>query len=383
MKSSVRLAAIGGVAAVATTLLAGTSLAATQQRADHSPGGSPAGAVFVQTDAVSGNAIAVYDRSGDGTLQAAGTYQTGGLGGALTGSVVDHLASQGSLAYDRGRGLLYAVNAGSNTITVFSVAGDRLIRRQVISSGGTFPVSITVHGNLLYVLNARDGGSVQGFARIGDALVRVPAWHRDLGLNPAQTPEFTSTPGQVSFTPDGSGLVVTTKGNGSDIDVFAVTPLGGPSARPVVNADPGNVPFAVSFDSGGHLVVAEAGPNAVATFTVSRGGTVTLVDRAATGQAATCWIVSDGTAFFASNAGSGTLSGYGDDGSGTLRAAGSTATGPGTVDAAVSGDGRYLYVQAGATGAVDEFRVNPGGSLTSIGSVTVPGAVGGEGIAAS
>jgi 6-phosphogluconolactonase (cycloisomerase 2 family) len=382
MKSSVRLAAVGAGAVVATTLLAGTSLAATPPQAD-SPHGGPAGVVFVQNDAVSGNAIAVYDRSGDGSLQPAGTYPTGGLGGALTGSVVDHLASQGSLAYDRGRGLLYAVNAGSDTVTVFSVAGDRLTRRQVISSGGTFPVSIAVHGNLLYVLNARDGGSVQGFVRIGAALVRVPAWHRGLGLDPAQAPEFTHTPGQVAFTPDGSKLVVTTKGNGSDIDVFAVSPLGAPSARPVVNADPGNVPFAVTFDAGGHLVVAEAGPNAVATFTINHDGTVTLAGRAATGQAATCWIAADGTAFYASNAGSGTLSGYRDDGSGTLQAAGTTATGPGTVDAAVSGGGRFLYVQAGATGAVDEFRVNPGGSLTSIGSVTVPGAVGGEGIAAS
>ena len=381
MKSSARRAAAGGVAAVTTILLAGTSLAATQQPADR-PHSGPAGVVFVQNDAVSGNAIAVYDRSGDGTLQPAGTYPTGGLGGALTGSVVDHLASQGSLAYDRDRGLLYAVNAGSNTVTVFSVAGDRLIRRQVISSGGTFPVSIAVHGNLLYVLNARDGGSVQGFARIGARLVRVPAWHRDLGLDPALTPEFTHTPGQVAFTPDGTKLIVTTKGNGSDIDVFSLSPSGRPSATPVVNADAGNVPFAVSFDARGHLVVAEAGPNAVATFTISHDGFVTLVDRAATGQAATCWIAADGPAFYASNAGSGTLSGYTDDGSGILQAAGTTAAGPGTVDAAVSGDGRYLYVQAGATGAVDELRVSPGGALTSIGSVTVPGAAGGEGIAA-
>lgn len=86
MKSSVRLAVVGGVAAAATTLLAGTSLAATQQRADRPDGGSPAGEVFVQTDALTGNAIAVYNRSGDGTLHAAGTYPTGGLGGALTGS---------------------------------------------------------------------------------------------------------------------------------------------------------------------------------------------------------------------------------------------------------------------------------------------------------
>ena len=377
MKRSIRLAAAGGVATVATALLSGTSLAATQHQ-----DGAASGEVFVQTDAVGGNAIAVYDRAAGGTLHPAGTYPTGGLGGALNGSVVDHLASQGSLAYDRTRGLLYAVNAGSNTVTVFAVTGDRLVRSQVISSGGTFPVSIAMHGDLLYVLNARDGGSVQGFARIGRTLVRVPAWHRDLGLNPAQTPEFTSTPGQVAFTPDGTRLVVTTKGNGNDIDVFAVGPRG-LSPKPVVNADPGNVPFAVSFDASGHLVVAEAGANAVATFTLHPGGTVSLVDRAATGQAATCWIASDGTEFYASNAGSGTLSGYRDDGSGALRPLGTTATDPGTVDAAASPDGKYLYAQTGAEGVVDEYRAGPGGSLAALGSVTVPGAVGGEGISAS
>ena len=199
-----------------------------------------------------------------------GTYLTGGVGGQLTGSVADHLASQGSLVYDKANGLLYAVNAGSNTVTVFSAHGDRLVRRQVISSGGTFPVSVAVRGNLVYVLNARDGGSVQGYVRIGATLVAVSSWRRPLGLNPTQTPEFVNTPGQVAFTPDGSKLVVTTKANGDDIDVFSVGPLGGLSDAPVVTADPGNVPFGVAFDAGGHLVVAEAGDDAVATFTVNQ-----------------------------------------------------------------------------------------------------------------
>ncbi len=52
------------------------------------------------------------------------------------------------------------------------------------------------------------------------------------------------------------------------------------------------------------------------------------------------------------------------------------------MDAAASSDGRYLYVQTGVQGTVDTFRVGPKGSLTAIGSVVVPGAVGGEGIAA-
>ncbi len=52
-------------------------------------------------------------------------------------------------------------------------------------------------------------------------------------------------------------------------------------------------------------------------------------------------------------------------------------------DGAVSSDGQYLYVQASGPGNVDAFRIGPGGSLTETGSVTVPGAIGGEGIAAS
>ena len=59
---------------------------------------------------------------------------------------------------------------------------------------------------------------------------------------------------------------------------------------------------------------------------------------------------------------------------------GATGTDPGTVDAA--SNGQFLYVQAGKNGTVDEFRVNANGSLTAIGSVTVAGAAGGEGIVA-
>ena len=381
MRSTARFVTAGAAALAATALLATPSLAATQGARHASVPAS--GEVFVQTDGTSGNAVVVYDRHGDGTLTRAGQYATGGLDGILAGSVVDHLASQGSLTYDRAHGLLYAVNAGSDTVTVFGVPGGHLVRHQVIGSGGTFPVSVATRGNVVYVLNARDGGSVQGFLRVGAALVRVPSWHRALGLDASQTPEFTSTPGQVAFTPDGRQLVVTTKGNGSDIDVFALTPGGAPSATPVVNADPGAVPFAVSFDAGGHLAVAEAGTNSVATFTVGHDGKLTLISRAATGQLATCWIVRDGSLFYASNAGSASLSGYADFGSGALHALGNTTAAAGTVDAVASPDGRDLYVRGGAAGVVDEFAVHADGSLTEIGSVTVPGAVGGEGIAVS
>jgi 6-phosphogluconolactonase (cycloisomerase 2 family) len=295
---------------------------------------------------------------------------------------VDHLASQGSLALDSVHRRLYAVNAGSNTITVFAVDGTRLHRLQTVPSGGTFPVSIAVHGSLAYVLNARNGGSVQGFVREHGGLHRIPVWRRTLSLDPHATPEFVTTPGQVAFSPDGSRLVVTTKANGNAIEVFQVDGSHGPSALPVVTVDAGNVPFAVTFTSANQLVVAEAGDNAVATYRLTRSGAAKLVARTATGQAATCWIVGIGRHVYLSNAGSATLSSYFIPVAGSPRSEGTTATDDGTVDAAIAPGRRYLYVQAGAKGIVDEYYIGKHGALKRIGRVTVPGAAGGEGIVA-
>jgi hypothetical protein len=344
------------------------------------PPRGPEGAVFVQTDNLAGNAVVAYGRESNGTLVEEGSYPTAGLGGQLEGSVVDHLASQGSLALDAQDHLLYAVNAGSNTITVFGVDGDRLQREQVLPSGGQFPVSITTHGNLVYVLNARGGGSIQGYVQIGGNLVAVGSWNRALGLDPTATPEFTHTPGQVAFTPDGSKLLVTTKGNTSSVDVFGVDGFGRPTSTPVVTPLPGAVPFAVDFDAAGRVLITEAGTNSVASFTIASNGALTPVTSVATGGQATCWIAGVGPYVYASNAGSADVSGF-LDGPSTLTPLGDTATNGGTVDAASVG--RFLYVQTGAEGIVDEFQVEPGGSLTALGSVTVPGAIGGEGITAS
>jgi 6-phosphogluconolactonase (cycloisomerase 2 family) len=368
MKTIARIAISGAVAVASAAFTAVPAAAATAGRT------AP---VFVQTDNPSGNAIVAYHRAADGTLTQSGVYATGGLGGMAAGSVVDHLTSQGSLAYDRNSGLLYAVNAGSDTITVFTVHGDRLERTQVISTGGSFPNSIAVRGGLVYVLDGLKGGSIQGFTRAGDRLVRIPGWKRDLGLS-----EDGGTPAQIGFTPDGSKLVVTTRGNGDSVDVFSVGLLG-PAAKPVVYTKAGSAPFGFTFDARGHLVVTESGMNSVATFSVARDGRLTRLDEVATGQAATCWVVRDGDRVYASNAGSASLSRYQVGGTGSLTALGETATDAGTVDAAASSDGRDLYVQTGANGIVDEFRVSADGSLARIGSVTVPGAVGGEGIAAA
>lgn len=378
MKPTIRGAAAAALAAslAAALSVAGVAVAGGASAAD------AAHVVYVQNDSPSGNTVFTYDRADDGSLSPAGSYATGGLGGVLAGSVVDHLASQGGLALDPAHDLLFAVNAGSDTVSVFGVDGDRLSLRQVLPSSGSFPVSVTVHGDLAYVLDARDGGAISGF-RIDHRHVQpIARSTRQLGLDEV-APEFTHTPGQVTFSPDGQHLLVTTKAASSSVDVFAVSADGRPSAAPVVTPVPGTVPFAAVFDRSGHVVVSEAGSNAVATFALGDDGTLTQLASYATGQAATCWIAAASDFLYASNAGSASLSGVTTAADGSISPVGTTTVDAGTVDAAASPDGHFLYVQGGKSGVVDALRVEASGSLTAVGSVTVPDAAGAEGIAVS
>ena len=369
MRLLTRLLISLALAIVALATVAGTAAAA---KSDHHT-------VFVLNDNPAGNQVVAYATDGTGALHQAGVHATGGLGGILAGSVVDHTASQGALAYDPSHDLLLASNPGSSTISVFRANGDRLALTQQIDSGGSFPVSIAARNGVIYVLNALGGGSIQGFRAVGEHLFPLADSHRDLGLGTTAASAFTATPGHVSFSPSGSQLLVTTKGSTNAIDVFAVGEDGVVSAAPVVNSDAGEVPFAVAFDPSGNVAVSEAGSNSVATFSLAGDGTLTFLDRAATGQAATCWITATGSFLYASNAGSGSVTGFA---AGSLTDLGNTATDGGTVDSAATSDGAYLYVQGGAAGTVDGYQIGSNGSLTAIGSVTVPRAAGGEGIVA-
>ena len=248
--------------------------------------------VFVQTNELTGNEIAVYDRGFDGRLNRVATYPTGGNGGAaVPGTESDRLASQGSLVYDRWHRLLLAVNAGSDTVSAFRVHGDRLRLKDVVSSGGQFPASIAVHGDLVYVLNAGGTGIVQGFRIHGHHLSPISGSARSLGLANASPPQFLTSPGQVGFAPDGRKLIVTTKASTSSIDVFQVGPDGRLSATPVVNPSATPVPFAFTFGPSGRLVAGEAGASSVTTYRIQPAGMLTDAKSQGDGQTALCWIV--------------------------------------------------------------------------------------------
>lgn len=329
-------------------------------------------AVFVQTNGVGGNQVIAYHRSESGALTRVHTYATGGRGGALQGGPTDPLASQGSLVYDARHRELLAVNAGSNTITVFGVSGDRLRRRQVLPAGGTLPISITTHGNLAYVLDAGHAGAISGFAWHADGrLLPLAGSTRTLGLANPAVPDFLKSPAQVGFTPDGAHLVVPTKTNAT-IDVFGVGSTGRPTVAPVRTAAPGTVPFSFVFDPAGRLILNQAA-GAESSFTVNADNTLTPVDALLeNGQVATCWIVRARSFYYAVNTGSDTITGF-RSAAGKLtllEPSGVTArTAPGPIDVAASRGGRFLYVQDGAAGALSLYRVGAGGTLAGIGTV--------------
>jgi WD40 repeat protein len=344
-------------------------------------------AVFVQTNAIAGNQILAYSRSATGTLSFVHAYSTGGRGARAAGSVVDPLASQGSLYYDPRGALLIAVNGGSGTITSFHVRGDTLSHAQVLAAG-RFPVSVTSSGSLVYVLDAGGTGAVRGFDESHRWLTPMPGSIRRLGLDPTATPQYLNTPGQVGFSPDGAQLVVTTKDNGSDIDVFAVKANGRLSTAPVVNAAAEPVPFGFVFDPDGRLVVTEAGGADVSTYGLDADGTLSHVSTVVDGQAAPCWIAAVSGWYYVANAGSADIAGYQVSSGGVASLipandgiAATTDAGP--IDLAGSSNGQFLYEEAGGAGAVDEFSVNSDGTLTSLGSITGLSGTGIEGIVAS
>ncbi|HWC73785.1 MAG TPA: beta-propeller fold lactonase family protein [Gemmatimonadales bacterium] len=316
------------------------------------------GAVYALTNAVGANAVAVFARNADGSLAWTGNVATGGAGAG------SGLGSQSAIALsDDGRWLV-AVNAGSNDISAFSVgeAGPSLTGR--VASGGIRPISVTVHGDLVYVLNAGNDGNISGFRIDHDgALAPIPQSTRPLSSTAAG-------PAQVSFSPDGRWLVVTEKST-NRLDVYGVT-SDGVAWSAGTTASAGGTPFGFAFGHRGEVFVSEAAGSA--SSYVLDGGALSLASGAiVTHQGAPCWAVvtNNGRFGFTANAQGGSISGFAIAPDGTIRlidADGRTAiVGPGNIDLAVSGNSRYLY-QLNGNRSISGFRIEADGHLTSVGT---------------
>lgn len=343
-----------------------TSVKGCAAKDDGSCDKGPGGAVYVLTNEKAGNAIAVFKRAANGTLAAADTVATGGVG---TGG---GLGSQGALALSADGHWLFAVNAGSNDISVLRVEGDgvTLVGRQ--PAGGTLPISLTIEGDLLYVLNA-GSNNITGF-RVGLYGTLWPVAGSTRPLSGANV-----GPAQVSFAPGGASLVVTEKMS-NQIDVYQVG-ADGVAAAPVFHPSAGTTPFGFAF-AGPHLIVSDAfggQPNAgaVSSYTLGANGELATATAASlTYQTAPCWVAAtaDGRYAYTTNAGSGSITGYAVSGDGQLRLltgdgrTGVLGAGSRPLDLGFSQDSRYLYALAAGTQSVSAFRVESDGGLAALGA---------------
>ena len=346
------------------------------------------GAVYAMTNADDGNEIVVYHRAADGALTLVDTVATGGNG--KTTEPDDALGSQGPLLLlSPDHRFLFAVNAGSNTISAFQIDQDNLTLLEAVPSGGDFPVSLTVHQNLLYVLNAGNDGNITGFTFDNTGhLTPLAGSTRSLNAGGTNPPNFLNSPAEVGFNPAGDKLVVTVKGaltHEPKIHVFTIDGNGLPSAQPVTHAT--NVPFGFVFDDLNNLIVAEPfGPGfpppgppnsfgAASSYRIGSNGSLTPISTSVSnGQLATCWIaITTNTRFaYTTNNGTDTISSYkvGSDGSLSLISQIAAETGHAPVDLAITPNNQYLYNVNAGSGTVSMFKINQSdGSLISLGEI--------------
>jgi 6-phosphogluconolactonase len=334
------------------------------------------GHVYVNDNTAPVNTVAAFDRHADGTLTplAGAPFPTGGAGTGVG------IGSQGALQSAAHGRYLLAVDPASNQVSVLRVhRHGALTLVDVVSSGGSEPVSLAVHGRLVYVANAGPHGQNYSGFRL----------ERGGQLRPIVDSTFrlpdASMPGDVLFNSTGTNLVGTRVGPG-EIDSFAVgsdgrlTPAAG---SPFAAQGPG--PFGSEFSpvAPNQLFVSNAhggaGNGTVSAFDVSPSGVLSSIGSSPfpDHQTAPCWveITHDGRFLFTVNTASASVSSYAIAGDGTLTLLGSTPLKTGSAaapfDARLSPDGRTLWVVDNGGDAVSAFAVHDG-SLTELASSPTP-----------
>ena len=339
------------------------------------------GHVYVNENTAGTNKIAAYDRHADGSLTPApgSPFNAGGQG---TGTIV---GSQGALQLSADGRYLLAADAGSNQISVLRIRPDGSLARvqgSPVASNGVEPVSIAVHGNLVYVANEGDktiggGSNYTGFTlNAGGHL--APVRNSTIPL-----PD-TANPGDILFNSTGASLVGVEVGTTNPatflIDSFRVggdgrlTPAAG-SPFPAEAAGPFGSEFSPADPSRLYVSNAHggAGNGSVSAFSVGQTGALTSLSGSPypDGQTAPCWveISHDGAYLFTVNTGSTSISSYRINSNGSLTylstAGFKSGGGIRPFDARLDPSGSYLYVVDAALNAVSAFAVD-GGTLTEL-----------------
>jgi 6-phosphogluconolactonase len=343
------------------------------------------GHVYVNNDSAIHNSVAGFARHRNGTLTPlpGSPFLTGGAGlGTPTGSA-------GAIQFSADGRFLLAVDPASDDISVLRIKHDGSLRLvDTEPSNGTTPLSIAVHGNLVYVANGGAGGSDYTGFRL-DRRGQL----RPIAESTVPLPD-DALPGQILFSGDGRTVAATRVGPSagpSFIDSFRVGHDGrltGAPGSPFAAQRIG--PFGSAFrpTEPDQLFVSNAHDGALAgsvsAYHVAQDATLTPIGGSpfADLQTAPCWveISHDGRYLFAINTASTSISRYWIAPDGSLTLLGSTPfKSPANLrpfDARLDPSGHFLYVVDAGAKAISIFAVQ-GGDLTELASspVAIPGGV--------
>ena len=329
------------------------------------------GAVFTMTNPNgAANAVIMFSRDNHGALNMVGSFATGGNGGLRSGPP-DPLKSQGSLMLTQDGKWLLAVNAGSNSISVFQVQNNGLNLIGTTASGGTFPVSLTISGNEVFVLNASTP-NITGFNLSNKGKLTSIAGSTD--VLPSEGSYLYT---EVGFDNYGKWLVVSDLGD-SAILAAPVNSSGIPGAWQS-SPSSGPAPFGFIFDARDNLLVVQAGNSAVSSYRVLSNGMLSPIVEAFNPTSSTsCWIVEDQTDdVFTTNPGTNNISSYQDgDNSGNVSwLIPSAASGITTIDEGITNGGDFLYALAPGVG-IDGYKISHDGTLKPVGTFPATGITG-------
>jgi 6-phosphogluconolactonase (cycloisomerase 2 family) len=289
--------------------------------AGNAPGSAAApvvGHLYTLNNDGQANAVVVLDRRADGSLnESSPPVATGGTGLVVpSGGDFD---TQGAVRI-AGRHLL-AVNPGSNSVAVFDISkGGKLkpVPGSPFASGGSTPLSIAVHGDLVYVANQ----AVPFANPTNSPNITAFRMGKDGRLTPiaGSTIEFPAGqgPGDVEFNSSGTVLAVTAGFQSTgDLHTYAVQKGGllkeGPGSPSKANGVSGTVGFSWAKD-GRHVMVSNFRGSAVTVFSVDSATAAVTPEGMPypNNQGASCWtaFAPDGKALYTANFVSNSVSAY-------------------------------------------------------------------------
>jgi DNA-binding beta-propeller fold protein YncE len=120
--------------------------------------GQTAEYVYVETNLSPANSIRAFERAANGQLReiAGSPFVTGGSGSGYSGVGLGPDDSDQEIATNADQSMLFAINAGSDSISVFRIGDNGSlapVKGSPFPSGGNDPVSLDIAGNLLFVAN--------------------------------------------------------------------------------------------------------------------------------------------------------------------------------------------------------------------------------------